>query len=331
MKILRVGDPHIRPSNIPEAEKLMVYVQQVAVNAKVDRIEILGDLFHTHAVVRLEVIEFWDRWLEALSNIVETVVLVGNHDMPGNYGSSNHALKVFNRIQNGRLRIIDRPTVLGPFVYSPYIHGEGDFLSAVHGVSGGTETKTLVCHAEFSGSQYDNGFYSPHGFNPDNVKYAHIISGHIHKEQVIAAGKVDYPGTPKWDTASDANEHKGIWLYQHDPVTGKVLQRDRLSTATIVTPIVSFTWKEGEDEPVIPEGAKASVELIGTSSWIAKKKATLKGKVSISSKFTDQKRKVERKAGNSLEDFLMNTYDTKMDRLRLLNFAQELGIVQVAS
>ena len=326
MKILRVGDPHIRPSNIVEAEKLMQFVLQKITDTKAERLEILGDLFHTHAVIRLEVLEFWDKWLNKFRDAIETIVLVGNHDMTGDYNNTgSHALTVFKRLENERLRIIDRPTQIGVFGYVPYIHGESEFTDAVRGLAS-QGSKILICHGEFFGSQYDNGFYAPHGFNPDNVPFDTIISGHIHKEQIIAGGKVDYPGTAKWDTASDANEKKGIWLYEHD-ANGKVLTRDRISTAHVCTPIVSFTWVEGQDEPVIPEGAKASVELIGSSDWISKKKSTLKGKVSISSKFTDQKRKVERKAGNSLENYLTNVYDTKMDRSKLIQFAKELGIV----
>lgn len=326
MKILRVGDPHIRPSNIEEADRLMGFVKQVVIGGKVDRLEILGDLFHTHAVIRLEVLEFWNKWLQVFRDIVETVVLVGNHDMTGDYNNTgSHALTVFKRLQNEKLRIIDAPTQIGIFGYVPYIHGEPAFENAVRHLAS-TGSKVLVCHAEFSGSQYDNGFYAPHGFNPDTVPFDTIISGHIHKEQVIAGGKVDYPGTPKWDTASDANEQKGIWLYEH-AADGKVVTRDRISTAHVCTPIVSFVWLEGQPEPVIPEGAKVSVELVGTSTWIAKKKTALKGKVSVSSKFTDKKEKTERKAGNSLENYMANLYDTKMDRTKLIQFAKEIGIV----
>lgn len=326
LKILRIGDPHIRPSNLAEADRLMVFAKQTAINAKVDRIEILGDLFHTHAVIRLEVLEFWNKWLQEFRDTVETIVLVGNHDQTGDHNNStSHALTVFKRLQNEKLRIVDAPTQIGVFGYLPYIHGEPAFKDAVRQLSS-TGTKILVCHAEFSGSQYDNGFYAPHGFNPDDLPVDHIITGHIHKEQIIAGGKVDMPGTPKWDTASDANEQKGIWLYEHDE-NGKVLSRDRISTASVCTPIVSFTWLEGQEPPVIPEGSRASVELVGTSEWIAKKKASLKGKVSISSKFTDQKRKAERKAGKSLENYMLNMYDTKMDRSKLIQFAKEIGIV----
>lgn len=324
MKILRVGDPHIRPQNVEEANALMEFVKTIAVNAKVDRLEILGDLFHTHAVIRLEVLLFWNRWLEVLSDIVETVVLVGNHDMPGHYANDGHSLTVFKRIQNGRLKIIDKPTAIGQFVYCPYIHDEQEFLAAVHAIDG-SETKVLVCHAEFSGSQYDNGFYSPKGFNPDNVRYKSIITGHIHKEQIIANGKVDMPGTPKWDTASDANERKGIWLYEHD-VDGRVLQRDLISTEKVCTPIVSVTWNEGEDAPAIPENAKVHIELIGSSAWVTKQKTSLKGKMSIKTKITDKKRNTaSRKAGNSLAGFILNTYSTDMSRQSLVDYGKEIG------
>jgi DNA repair exonuclease SbcCD nuclease subunit len=325
MKILRVGDPHIRPNNILEANQLMEFICNIVKSAKVDRLEILGDLFHTHAVVRLEVLEFWDKWLQRFSDIVETVVLVGNHDMGGDYHSHSHALTVFKRIKNEKLKIIDEPTTIGVFGYLPYVHDGAIFLEYARRLAS-QNAKVLVCHATFSGSQFDNGFYAPEGINPDDVPFDKIISGHIHKEQILAGGKVDYPGTAKWDTASDANERKGVWLYEHD-VDGKVLNRDMISTEKVVTPIVSFKWIEGQEAPVIPEGAKASVELIGSSDWITKQKTKLKGKVSISSKFTDKKEKSERKSGNSLENFLANLYVPTMDRDSLMAFAKEIGIV----
>lgn len=326
MKIIRVGDPHIRPSNVEEAEKLMEFILKTVKATKADRLEILGDLFHTHAVIRLEVLLFWNKWLEVFSDIVETVVLVGNHDMTGDYNSDAHSLSVFKRINSERLKIIDRPTQIGIFGYIQYIHGESAFTDAVRQLSSGG-SKVIVCHTEFSGSQYDNGFYAPHGFNPDTIPVSTVISGHIHKEQIIANGKIDYPGTPKWDTASDANERKGIWLYEHDPVTGQVLQRDLISTEKIVTPIVAFTWIEGQEEPKYPENAKVSIELVGSSDWISKKKVSLKGKVSISSKFTDKKEKINRKAGKSLENYISNMYHSNTNREELIAYAKEIGIV----
>lgn len=332
MNILRVGDPHIRPSNIEEADRLMFFVKQTILSNKIDRLEILGDLCHTHAIVRIEVLDFWNKWLQIFSDIVETVVLVGNHDQTGDKNSGSHALKVFKHIsaQNPNLRIVDRPTQIGIYGYMPYIHSNEEFVKEAKRLTekGGLfEVNILVCHATFDGSQYDNEFYAPGGINPDDIPVETIISGHIHKQQIIANGKVDYPGTAYWQSASDANENKGIWQYAHDNSTGKVLSRDLISTAHVCTPIVSFTWLEGQEAPTIPEGARATVELVGSSDWISKQKVILKGKVGIKSKITDQKRSNERKAGNSLENYLVNLYNTNMNRDALLSYAREIGIV----
>lgn len=330
MRILRVGDPHIRPSNIDEANRLMGFVNMCIQGSKtgipIERLEILGDLFHTHAVIRLEVLEFWNMWLQVFRDAVETVVLVGNHDMTGDKNSRMHALTVFKRLQNERLRIIDAPTNIGIFGYLPYIHGSETFYKSAQWLAD-QESKVLVCHQTFSGSQYENGFYAPEGIDPDLVPFDTIISGHIHREQIIANGKVDYPGTPKWDSVSDANEKKGIWLYQHDDVTGKVIERHRISTASFCSPIALVIWNEGEEQPLFVEGSRTTIELVGSSDWIAKQKANLKGKVSIRSKNTDQKRSASRKAGNSLENYLLNLYSTNMKREDLLNYAREIGIV----
>lgn len=330
MNILRIGDPHIRPNNIEEANKLMEFIKQTVIAAKVDRLEILGDLLHTHAVIRLEVQLFWNKWIPIFRDLVETVIIVGNHDMAGDHNLEGNALTVFKILEDGRLKIVDVPTKHGVYAYMPYMHSSNDFVTAAKGLAS-TQSKVLVCHATFSGSQYDNGFYAPDGINPDDIPFDTIISGHIHKEQIIANGKVDYPGTAKWDTSSDANENKGIWLYEHDDITGKVLSRDLISTKHVCTPIVSVTWKEGENRPKTEESSRTTVELIGSSDWISKQKTVLKGKFSVRSKCTDQRKTATRKAGKSLENFLINIYcglcNDNSDKEELISYAKELGIV----
>ena len=112
MKRLIVGDPHAKVSNLDEMQRLIDFVILTAKEQKVDRIEILGDLFHTHAVLRLEVIDFWSRNLLSLPSICETIVLVGNHDMIGDYNSQLSALDVFTKMDYEDLHIIDRKSVV---------------------------------------------------------------------------------------------------------------------------------------------------------------------------------------------------------------------------
>ena len=334
MRILRIGDPHIKPSNIEEADRLMAFAKEIIIGSRtgggvpITRLEILGDLFHTHAIIRVEVLDFWNKWLQIFSSVVETIVLVGNHDQTGDYNNGTHALRSLKNlmVNNPNLRIVDIATVVGVYGYLPYIHDKQLFLNNAKYLAD-QGAKILVCHATFDGSTFENGFYAPEGIDPNLVPFKKIISGHIHREQVIAGGKVDYPGTPKWDSASDANEKKGIWLYEHDD-DGNVINRDMIPTDGRggCIPIVSFTWVEGEPAPVIPEDAKAAVELIGSSEWVTKNKAGLKGKVSIKSKITDKKKSESRKVGTSFESFLASTFTTTMDKNEILEFAREIGV-----
>ena len=66
MKVLRVGDPHITVRNLDEALKLLAFIFEMARKYKVDRIEFLGDLMHTHAVIRVEVLDFWAKAFKQL-------------------------------------------------------------------------------------------------------------------------------------------------------------------------------------------------------------------------------------------------------------------------
>jgi len=123
MKILRLGDPHVKVSNIKESEALMQFVLFTATERKVDRIEILGDQFDNHSILRLEVLEFWQRWLWNLSDRAysfDTYVLTGNHDISGDNTNNYSALQVFNDIEF--VNIVSSPVVVGAIGYAPYIH-----------------------------------------------------------------------------------------------------------------------------------------------------------------------------------------------------------------
>jgi hypothetical protein len=129
--------------------------------------------------------------------------------------------------------------------------------------------------------------------------------------------------------SSDANKEKGIWVVEHDSETGAIVKEEFLDTSNVCTPIYAYQYKEGDNCPEIPEGSRASIELIGSSEWISKQKANFKGRASISCKITDKKRSENRKVGNSLSDFLLNRYEsvggTKKEKI--IDFMKEIGIL----
>ncbi len=323
MRFLRVGDPHAKPGNLEEMNRLMAFVLAEAQKHKVDRIEILGDLFHTHAIVRLEVLGFWTHWLSKLSDYFEVVVLEGNHDKSGDVNSDISALSVFDLAKKQNLKIISKPTLIGIYGYVPYIHDKTEFIEAVNGLCG-QGARVIVCHQTFAGSKFENGMYAPDGLDPDLLPetLVQIISGHIHSEQEF--GRVYYPGTARWDTQSDANRRKGIWIHVHRQ-DGTIDTREFISTSDVCTPIHSLEWKEGQGNLEIPNG-KVSVLLIGTTAWVNEQKSLLRGRASVSVKITDTVNSV-RKSGKSFQEFLSNSWKGGVPYERILGHLKELNLV----
>lgn len=327
-----MGDPHVKPNNREESHALMRFVVEEARRLNVAVLEILGDLFDTHSIVRLEVMEFWDYWFEILSlETFKTIVLVGNHDQTGSYSSKYSALSVFRHVEDQQrrhdqgIKIVSEPYLDGVFGYLPYIHDNAQFIEQANLLADKGAT-VLVSHPNFEGAVYDNG--SPlSGGVPDSAlssNFLHLIGGHIHTE--LSLGRIWYTGNPRWLTKSCANKAKGIWLCDHD-ATGLMTSKTFISTENVCTPIASVVWREGEEKPAYPEKGNVNVELIGSSDWVSKQKLDLKG-VSISSKLTDTKKSRVRKSGKSLHEFLSSHYQAEPDkRAKLLKYLGDLNLV----
>lgn len=328
MKILRVVDPHVKPSNIKESDDLLNFIFGKCVELKADRLELEGDLWDTHCIVRLEVTEFWDRWLTLFSKqSFETVILVGNHDISGNYSNSYSALHPFLPLENGKFKIVHEPYKNGTHGYLPYIHDNAKFVEEANKLADQGAT-VLVSHPTFDGAVYDNGSDITGGIDTALIsdKFLHLIGGHVHTE--FSSGRIWYPGTARWLTKSCANKPKGIWLCTHDDATGLMTSKEFISTESVCIPIISLTWSEGQEKPEIPERAKVDVELVGSSDWVTKQKLGLKNKVAISSKITDVKKSRERKSGKSLHEFLSNHYQVEPEkRQKLIKYLEGLKLV----
>lgn len=325
-KILRVGDPHVKPNNLEESHRLLNFVLHQAMTNEVDVVELLGDLFDTHDIVRLRVLKFWQQWITALSqHPFKTRILVGNHDVTGEYSDPYSALHPFLSLENERFKIVHEPFVDGPYGYLPYIHSNDKFIEQGN-LLADQGARILVSHPNYEGAVYDNGTPITSGVADSAMdsRFSLLIGGHIHTE--IELGRVWYTGNPRWLTKSCANKRKGIWLCNHDD-NGTLVDKTFISTESVCTPMISLVWKEGEEKPIVPEGAKVDIELVGSSDWVTKEKLALKG-VSVSSKITDSKRNKERKSGSNLRDFILNHYKTDVEkRTRILKYLGDLNLV----
>jgi DNA repair exonuclease SbcCD nuclease subunit len=202
MRILFIGDPHLKINTFQQSIDLLRWIEQISLREKPDVVCNLGDTFDTHGVVRSELLkEFRDHVENITFNTgIEYWYVLGNHDQFKPKDSKYHALqtfdicnfKVFDTVQN----VGDDITIV------PYVQEFEDFP---------LNTKSIcITHNTFIGADY--GFKREDaGVNADKVSADIIISGHIHKRQTF--GKVTYPGTPYSYNANDVDEVKGLLLF----------------------------------------------------------------------------------------------------------------------
>ena len=219
MKALFVGDVHAKVEDLADCEALRDKVLRVAAHEGVDTVIFLGDQYDSHAIKHVEVEKFWLGFFDELEKMrVKVYALVGNHDRPGNAAVRSHSMQVHRH----NVTVVDEPLAVGPFLFLPYYH---DPKKLVEDASRFPETKVLICHAPFEGGKMDNGtpikadaFYGKDVVNPDDLPQRFIISGHIHKG--AAFGKVWYPGSPRWQTMSDANTSRAIYTCRFNDTDG---------------------------------------------------------------------------------------------------------------
>jgi DNA repair exonuclease SbcCD nuclease subunit len=318
MKYIFVGDPHVKISNLEESQKLLDFVVSLY-TPQHEGLVLLGDLFDTHDIVRLRVIDFWLQNINKLSLFKNVFVLRGNHDQEGSYEreESFSAVNLLNNV-SPNIVIIDKPTAHEGLFFMPYKSKEKDFREMLPNLP--KKFHTLICHQTFDGSKYESGIWAPDAFSID-LPFKNIISGHLHSTQEFA--NVFYPGTAKWETRSDANLDKGVW--EIDFGKDGFYTKKLLSTKDVVTPIIETIIKEGEDLPILPQNAKNYIELVGASKWIEKTKEKYRGLASIKTTPKDTKLKLGTlKKGLNLEGYLDLYFESSIDKLKLKEYLKAL-------
>lgn len=278
-RVLVIGDPHATQQELGDCQLLVDFIGQVARDQKVDQILFLGDLYNNHAIVHLDVMNFWNNAFVDLGVIAPIVALVGNHDMPGNSQSDAQALMAHTDL----ITVVDRPLELMPNVlYVPYIADAAKFVR----VCNDEPTQTLIGHQTFDGSKYENGFFANDGVDQDLIPQKQVICGHIHATQQL--GKVWYPGSPRWRTISDANRDKHINLLKFEDDGAYSLEASFLSPCRRIVHIEATPENESVLDNIDHLSADVRLDLRGPIDWVQEKKEEFTGKVKIRSFMTEK-------------------------------------------
>ena len=325
-KIGFLGDPHAKIQSLPEVEKIIDFSIKSFADCKY--FVILGDLFDTHAVVRLEIQAFWQSQIDKIlsqwkdSPEKQLIIIEGNHDRP--HAAHLQNLSALKTLKGDFVLVSDVyaiPEISMGFV--GYHHHEEDFVEAALEAYERGGKQFLVCHQTFNGAVYDNGMYAPDGFDAEKLSQSVVISGHIHTAHSF--GKVNYPGTSRWESKSDANKEKGLWIATIQENLSWT--SELISTEGVVPKMYEIDWLEGDEQPKLAEGNKYVVRMVGASSWISKNRVKILDKAKITPVYTDtaQNRIQRKKEYVSIESFVEETFtDDSVNKEALIEYLRKL-------
>lgn len=306
-RMLLVGDPHAAVEELEDCRRLLARIEFVAAAEHPDAIVFLGDQHHTHAVVRVEVLDFWSKALKRLAEVTTAKIymLVGNHDRSHDSGITAHGL----RYADSGCVIVDGPVWASPGVLLlPWYATQERFLAEAQDAP----ADLLICHQTFDGSKYENGFYAPDGIDAKLVRAPMIISGHIHTPQEF--GKVWYPGAPRWRIATDANTDRNIWLYEHYRDGAPV--RRGWPTSGYCRALYHVVDVEGQElpEPEVQEPARITVDVHGSSDYVKARLAFWKARGALPRGFSTREVKSRVRESDGIVKALQKYVETWKSR-----------------
>jgi DNA repair exonuclease SbcCD nuclease subunit len=274
MKVLLVGDLHIKKSNLDESKDLLDWIAQVA--GQHGMTILLGDIYNDHGVVTADVQAVVTDFFTKLEMVCPKVINIeGNHDQAGDEKNSSlyvHSIGHRDLYQDRLVHIFE------PNVYDipncaklgliPFRRSNDKFTKESNELHE-CGCNIILCHQEFNGAVYENGFYAPHGVDPQFNPKIQFVSGHIHQQQQFS--NVWYPGAPRWLTKSDANSPRGLWSIEIDD-TG-ITSRTFISSNHVSPEYHLVTLDDNSLESMIdyPKKDKIYIEYIGNNQDSIKK------------------------------------------------------------
>ena len=219
IKILCIGDPHFKISNIIEMTKLSKDIVEHAKTIKPDFIVCLGDVLDRHSNIHVTPLTLSTKFLKDLTLISELFIVIGNHDRPNNsnFCTDEHpftACKYWNNCN-----VIDSPKIFHryehEFLFVPYVP-PGRIREAFALLGEDFTISNITCvfaHQEFYGAKMEEGIVSKNGDHWPKT-YPLCISGHIHHYDDLQPNLI-YVGTPLQHEYSDTTD-KSISLFTFD-------------------------------------------------------------------------------------------------------------------
>lgn len=332
MRVLFIGDPHLKITRFDLAKQFLTWINDVVVRHKPDLIVNLGDTFDTHAVLRSEVMTEFMRHVDECLRVSPYVYLVGNHDMYKPNDSKYHALgHLIGKIPN--FYVVEEARDLFDMTFVPYIFDPNAFPRS--------SLPICVTHQTFKGADYGD-ITTKDGVDPDIISGCQlIVSGHIHKRQTIRSQggiEVRYVGSPFSQSVSDINQVKGISIIDTETFEEKFIESPLPMWKGLkydINPSFSLdqlhedlTYQLNDKDHWVVEITGPKAEIVGYLGSKEAKTLFLDKDVKIKTVFTDKEKKKVRIEAVSLNhiisEYIDKVYSGSIDKDLLKRKAFEM-------
>lgn len=278
MKILVIGDPHIKVGNILESEQLIERLVTIAEAEKPQLIVVAGDILDKMDQAEVNCHVTSTNLLRRLYRIGNLLVLIGNHDLSKNdaFLSNKHFFTQLyewpnTMIADTQCKVFKLDDVIIAAV--PYV-ANGRFEEALKSNPDyNPETVNVIfAHQQFIGCNM-NGIISTIGDTWSDQKPL-VVSGHIHQHQYHNG--VIYVGTPRQSSFRDTYDKtvSVFEFFKDKPQTDSILsngiyvteRRIAVGLPTRIKQTITasqvLTW-------IPPPNCIIRLEITGTHSEIA--------------------------------------------------------------
>jgi DNA repair exonuclease SbcCD nuclease subunit len=216
MKILVIGDPHFKVTNVAETEVMCKKIIEYITKSTPDLIVILGDVLDTNERIHMTPLIHASNFMKACQDLAPLYVIIGNHDRRHNkvFLTPDHPFVALHGWHNTTICDVVKFITINDLnlLFVPYVE-PGRFNDALNTCEHWQSAHIIFCHQEFKGAHM-GPVISEHGDDWD-AENPYVISGHIHEHQLVGTN-IFYPGTPM-QHHYDTNYEKWIWLFDIHP------------------------------------------------------------------------------------------------------------------
>ncbi len=273
VKVLCIGDPHIKVSNMVESEEMIEKLYNIVIEKKPDFIVCLGDVLDRHSNIHVSCLMMAEKMVDKLSSLVPFFLLIGNHDRPNNsnFLTNEHPFNAMKKWPNVHIVDVFKKWEVGglKFLMLPYV-SPNRFEEAINlalkredGFEELSSYTTIFAHQEFKFAKM-GGIVSEHGDTWDE-KNPLVISGHIHEYDLLQSNII-YVGIPFQHSYSDSC-HKTVSIFTFSE-TGWDQERVELGLKKKVTIYITpeevhkFEYSADKDVKLVIKGSESAIKTI---------------------------------------------------------------------